>query len=72
MQWAVMYENQQLTYGELNSRANQLAHYLRSRGVDADVLVGLSVERSLEMLGGTTWYSQSRWCLCTTRPRVSH
>ncbi|MHC0062943.1 amino acid adenylation domain-containing protein [Nostoc sp. UIC 10890] len=49
---AVVYENQQLTYGELNIRANQLAHYLRSLGVGVDVLVGLCVERSLEMIVG--------------------
>ena len=49
---AVVFENQQLTYGELNSRANQLAHYLQSLGVSADVLVGICVERSLEMLVG--------------------
>ncbi|WP_416212277.1 non-ribosomal peptide synthase/polyketide synthase [Nostoc sp. DedSLP03] len=49
---AVVYENQHLTYGELNSRANQLAHYLRSLGVKADVLVGICVERSLEMVIG--------------------
>ena len=44
--------NQQLTYHQLNCRANQLAQYLRSVGVGADVLVGLCVERSLEMLVG--------------------
>ncbi|MGA9381124.1 MAG: amino acid adenylation domain-containing protein, partial [Phormidium sp.] len=49
---AVIFENQQLTYGELNSRANQLAHYLRSLDVDADVPVGISVERSLLMVVG--------------------
>ena len=49
---AVVYEDQQLTYNELNSRANQLAHYLRSSGVGADVLVGLCVERSIEMVVG--------------------
>ncbi|WP_258169736.1 non-ribosomal peptide synthetase [Nostoc sp. 'Peltigera membranacea cyanobiont' N6] len=49
---AVVFENQQLTYHELNCRANQLAHYLRSNGVGADVLVGICVERSLEMLVG--------------------
>ena len=49
---AVVYENQQLTYYELNCRANQLAHYLKSLGVKADVLVGLCVERSLEMVVG--------------------
>ncbi|MEH2050562.1 amino acid adenylation domain-containing protein [Nostoc sp.] len=49
---AVVFENQQLTYHELNCRANQLAHYLRSLGVGADVLVGICVERSLEMVVG--------------------
>ena len=49
---AVVYENQQLTYHQLNCRANQLAHYLRSVGVGADVLVGLCVERSIEMVVG--------------------
>ena len=47
---AVVFDNKQLTYHELNCRANQLAHYLRSLGVGADVLVGLCVDRSLEML----------------------
>ena len=49
---AVVFENQQLTYSELNSRANQLAHYLHSLGVGADVLVGICVERSVEMVVG--------------------
>ncbi|MBN3960151.1 non-ribosomal peptide synthetase [Nostoc sp. NMS8] len=49
---AVVFENQQLTYYELNYRANQLAHYLQSLGVGSDVLVGLCVERSLEMVVG--------------------
>jgi amino acid adenylation domain-containing protein len=41
---------QQLTYAELNRRANQLAHYLQAQGVGPDVLVGISVPRSLEMV----------------------
>ncbi|MBP5971594.1 amino acid adenylation domain-containing protein [Brasilonema sp. CT11] len=49
---AVVFENQQLTYHQLNCRANQLAHYLRSLGVGADGLVGICVERSLEMVVG--------------------
>ncbi len=49
---AVVYENQQLTYDELNCRANQLAHYLRSLGVGPEVLVGICVQRSLEMVVG--------------------
>lgn len=49
---AVICEQQQLTYAELNRRANQLAHWLRSQDVGPDVHVGLAVERSLEMLVG--------------------
>ena len=49
---AVVFENQELTYTELNTRANQLAHYLRKLGVGPDVLVGICVERSLEMVVG--------------------
>ncbi|MCF3578480.1 amino acid adenylation domain-containing protein, partial [Planktothrix agardhii] len=49
---AVVFENQQLTYAELNGRANQLAHYLQSLGVVADQLVAICVERSLEMIVG--------------------
>ncbi|CCH94170.1 McnA [Microcystis aeruginosa PCC 9432] len=49
---AVVFEGQQLTYNELNCRANQLAHYLQSLGVKPDELVGICVERSLEMIVG--------------------
>ncbi|BDI19716.1 hypothetical protein ANSO36C_55180 [Nostoc cf. commune SO-36] len=49
---AVVYDNQQLTYRELNAKANQLAHYLRSLGVKPEVLVGICLERSLEMVIG--------------------
>ncbi|MEH2109901.1 non-ribosomal peptide synthetase [Nostoc sp.] len=49
---AVSFENQQLTYQELNQRANQLAHYLQTLGVKSGVLVGLHVEPSLEMIVG--------------------
>ncbi len=41
-----------LTYGELNARANQLAHRLRDLGVGPETVVGLCVERSLEMIIG--------------------
>ncbi len=49
---AVTYGEQSLSYFELNSRANQLAHKLIASGVAPDVRVGLAVERSLEMLVG--------------------
>ena len=49
---AVVFEDQQLTYRELNQRANQLAHHMRSLGVGPEVLVGICVERSLSMVIG--------------------
>jgi amino acid adenylation domain-containing protein len=49
---AVIFERQELTYRELNNRANQLAHYLHKLGVKAEVLVGIYLERSLEMIIG--------------------
>ncbi|MGO9110863.1 MAG: amino acid adenylation domain-containing protein [Thermoguttaceae bacterium] len=47
---AVVYEDQQLTYLELNSRANRLAHYLRQLGVCPDDLVAVYMDRSLELV----------------------
>jgi len=49
---AVVFEDEQMTYRELNRRANQLAHYLRRRGVGPEGLVGICIERSLEMAVG--------------------
>jgi len=49
---AVVYEDEQLTYQQLNERANQLAHYLQTFGVGPEVLVGICVERSLNMIVG--------------------
>ncbi|MBR8835476.1 MAG: amino acid adenylation domain-containing protein [Stigonema ocellatum SAG 48.90 = DSM 106950] len=49
---AIIFENQQLTYHELNCRANQLANHLQSLGVGPEVLVGIYMERSLEMVVG--------------------
>ncbi|MBD2483966.1 amino acid adenylation domain-containing protein [Planktothrix sp. FACHB-1365] len=49
---AVVFEGEQLTYRELNARANQLAHYLQALGVGPEVLVGICVERSFEMIVG--------------------
>src|SRR5207302_6719054 len=49
---ALVFEDKQLTYGELNTKADQLGHYLRKVGVGPEVLVGICVERSLEMVIG--------------------
>ena len=49
---ALVFEGQQLSYRELNERANRLAHYLRKRGVGPEVRVGICVERGLEMVVG--------------------
>ncbi|HZD30063.1 MAG TPA: amino acid adenylation domain-containing protein [Candidatus Angelobacter sp.] len=47
---AVEFRDQRLTYKELDERSNQLAHFLRRKGIGPESLVGLCVERSLEMV----------------------
>ena len=47
---AIICQGQQLTYSELNTQANQLAHYLQSLGITTGSLVGLCIERSLSMV----------------------
>jgi len=49
---AVVYEGQELTYEELDRRSNQLGHYLRGLGVKEETLVGICVERGIEMIVG--------------------
>lgn len=49
---AIVCQDQQLTYRELNKRANQLAHHLQALGVKPDTLVGICMERSLDMIVG--------------------
>src|SRR6185436_16274989 len=49
---AVVFEQEKLTYRELNERSNRLAHTLIAQGVGAETRVGLCVERSLEILVG--------------------
>jgi non-ribosomal peptide synthetase component F len=47
---AVIYEQERVSYEELNKRANRMAHYLRSLGVGPEALVALLLERSVEMV----------------------
>ncbi|MCX7568802.1 amino acid adenylation domain-containing protein [Tumebacillus sp. DT12] len=47
---ALVFEGETLTYRDLNARANRLAHYLRNHGIGRDQLVGLALERSVEMV----------------------
>ncbi|MEM7594211.1 MAG: amino acid adenylation domain-containing protein, partial [Cyanobacteria bacterium P01_A01_bin.83] len=47
---ALVYQGSKLTYGELNGRANQLARYLQELDVKSEVLVGICLDRSLEMI----------------------
>ncbi len=49
---AVVFEEKELTYQELNAKANQLARGLRLKGVKPEIIVGIMVERSLEMMVG--------------------
>jgi amino acid adenylation domain-containing protein len=49
---ALVQDERQLTYGELNSRANQLAHYLKAMGIGPEVLVGTCMNRGLDMAVG--------------------
>ncbi|HEX7243226.1 MAG TPA: amino acid adenylation domain-containing protein, partial [Longimicrobiaceae bacterium] len=49
---AVVYERERVSYAELNARANRLAHHLRALGVGPEVLVGICVQRSVEMIVG--------------------
>ncbi|MGF7209876.1 amino acid adenylation domain-containing protein [Skermanella aerolata] len=49
---ALIFEDREMTYRELDERANRLANYLRARGAGPEILVGLCVERSFEMVVG--------------------
>ncbi|RCJ23464.1 hypothetical protein A6S26_02665 [Nostoc sp. ATCC 43529] len=51
-QIAIIFEDKQVSYQELNQRANQLAHYLQTLNTKPEVLIGICLERSLEMIVG--------------------
>lgn len=60
---AVVFERDRLTYRQLNSRANVLAHYLQALGLGSEVLVGICMERATRNACGTVGHSQGRWSL---------
>ena len=73
---AIIYEDQYLTYEELNRRANQVAHFLRRKGVGPEALIGVCVERNIEMVVGLLGILKAGELMCrstrTTRPKGSH
>ena len=74
---ALRFGEQEFSYSELNERANQIAHFLRKRGVKANVPVGLCVERSAEMIIGLLGILKAGGCYVPLVPdnpktRLSH
>ncbi len=67
---AVIFEEQQLSYGELNRRANHIAHFLRRAGVGAESRVGVLMERSAEMLIGMLGILKAWRRLRAARPEL--
>ena len=68
---AVVFEEATLSYGELNRRANQLAHYLRELGVGPDERVAICVERSLEMVVGAAGSVEGGRGICAAGSGIS-
>ena len=68
---AVVFEDERLSYGELDARSSQLAHHLRGLGVGPEVVVGLCVERSLAMLVGLLGILKAGRRLSAARPGLS-
>ena len=56
----MVFEDERLSYGELDARSSRLAHHLRGLGVGPEVVVGLCIERSLAMLVGLARHPQGR------------
>ncbi|MDO5555651.1 MAG: condensation domain-containing protein [Clostridia bacterium] len=65
---AVVFEEQKLTYKELNEKANSLANYLRDKGIGRNDIVGIMVNRSLEMIVGIMAVLKSGGCYIPIDP----
>jgi non-ribosomal peptide synthetase component F len=68
---ALTFFDQRVSYSELNGRANQVAHHLRSVGVGLETPVGLFVDRSPEMIIGVLAIITAGGGFCTARPGLS-
>jgi amino acid adenylation domain-containing protein len=66
---ALIFEDEELTYGELNERANQLAHELQALGVGPEVRVGICVKRSIEMMVGLLGILKAGGCYVPLDPK---
>ena len=69
---AAVFDEEQLTYAQLNGRANQLAHYLKDKGVGKETLVPICIERSLEMIVGILGILKARRSVCADRSSLSN
>ena len=67
---AVVFEGRELTYAELNSHSNRLAHHLQSLGVAPETVVGLCVERSPEMVIGLLAILKAGGPICRWTPVI--
>ena len=67
---AVVFEEEELSYAELNRRANQLAHYLSELGVRPDDRVAICLERGFEMIVGLLAVLKAGGCLRPPRPGI--
>ncbi|MFP4499142.1 MAG: condensation domain-containing protein, partial [Vulcanimicrobiota bacterium] len=65
---AVIFHGKEMTYKELNERANQLARFLRKKGVKPDTFVGLMVEKSLDMIVGIIAIMKAGGCYLPIKP----
>ena len=68
---ALVYDEERLSYGELNRRANQVAHYLIGLGIRPDDRVAICVEPSVEMIIGLLGILKAGWGLCAAGPELS-
>ncbi len=66
----MVFENCRLTYRELNDRSNRVAHHLRRLGVGRDLLVGVCLERSLDLIVGLLGVVKAGGRLPPSRPRI--